>query len=192
MDILLYKAYCRVTGKVYIGQTRRALKVRIQEHVNQSERKFSRALRKYGLDSFEWSILEVHSDPEKANEREVMLISEYDSYRSGYNSHIGGRVGGFTTRESIEKRQKTRAQNGGYETVSKRQKENNVAKKVEVKSKISNSVKDLWKNEEYRKHQLTKRLEANPIVKCPYCEKKGRKQIMLRWHFNKCKFKAVK
>lgn len=189
MTILIYKAHCKVTGKVYIGQTRRTLKVRIQEHLSQSERKFSRALKKYGLKSFEWTVLEVCNTPEEANEREIMLISEYNSYKEGYNSHIGGRVGGFTTKESIEKRQKTREQNGGYKSVSERQKKNNVSKRSEVRREISNSVKKLWENPEYRANQIKKQLENNPVVKCPYCEKEGRRQIMKRWHFDNCRNK---
>jgi group I intron endonuclease len=189
MVIKIYKAFCIHTGKVYIGQTKRNLQTRINEHLNYSERKFSKALRKYGLASFEWSILEEHNDIDAANEREILLISKYNSYKEGYNSHIGGRVGGYTTKESLIKRQNTRYKNGGYSSVSKRQKENNVSKRPQVKDKIRLSIKELWKNKEYRENQLKKRQENNPIVKCPYCNKEGRKQIMLRWHYEKCKQK---
>lgn len=189
MVIKIYKALCKNTGRVYIGQTRRDLQTRINEHLNYSERKFSKALRKYGLDSFEWTVLEEHNTIDKANEREIYLISKYNSYKQGYNSHIGGRVGGYTTKESIIKRQNTRAQNGGYTTVSKNQKENNVSKRLEVKNKIRNTIKELWNNKEYRDNQLKKRAQNNPIVKCPFCKKEGRKQIMMRWHFEKCKLK---
>lgn len=93
------------------------------------------------------------------------------------------------TPEVLKKRQATREANGGYTSVSERQKEDNVAHRPEVQKKISNSVKKLWEDPEYRANQLAKREQANPIVKCPYCEKKGRKTIMQRWHFDRCRFK---
>lgn len=188
--VKIYKAYCNVTGKVYIGQTARDLEVRIREHLGSKDRKFQRALAKYGSESFTWTVLEECNTRDEANQREVILISEYDSYSNGYNSHIGGQVGGFTTADSIRKRQQSRAENGGYSSVKKRQSgDGNVSKRPEVKTKIATSVAELWKDPEYRAHQLLKRQEANPVVKCPYCSKEGRKQIMQRWHFNNCKKK---
>lgn len=94
-----------------------------------------------------------------------------------------------STSEAIEKRQATRETNGGYDSVSKRQKENNVSHRPEVQQKISDSVKKLWEDPEYRANQLAKREQANPVVKCPHCEKEGRNTIMQRHHFNRCKFK---
>lgn len=93
------------------------------------------------------------------------------------------------TPEAIEKRQATREANGGYESVSKRQKENNVSHRPEVQQKISDSVKKLWEDPEYRANQLAKREQANPVVQCPHCEKEGRNTIMQRHHFDRCKLK---
>lgn len=93
------------------------------------------------------------------------------------------------TPEAVKKRQATRETNGGYDSVSKRQKEDNVSHRPEVQQKISDSVKKLWEDPEYRANQLAKREQANPVVKCPHCEKQGRNAIMQRHHFNRCKFK---
>lgn len=93
------------------------------------------------------------------------------------------------TPKAILKRQATRASNGGYDSVSKRQKEDNVAHRPDVQQKISDSVKKLWENPEYRANQITKREQANPEVQCPHCTKRGRRSIMYRWHFDCCKFK---
>lgn len=91
--------------------------------------------------------------------------------------------------EAVEKRQATRQANGGYKTVSKKQTEENVSQRPEVQQKIRESVKKLWEDPQYRANQIAKREQANPEVECPYCNKKGRRSIMHRWHFDRCKFK---
>ena len=187
--IIIYKAVNKKNKLTYIGQTNRPLEVRMREHKTSGRTRFSRAEQSYGIQAFEWSVLEICSSRDKANEREVELIAEYGSYSKGYNGHLGGRVGGFTTKQSITKRQATREANGGYTSVSKRQKENNISHRPEVQQKISNSVKKLWEDPEYRANQLAKREQANLIAKCPHCEKEGKKVIMQRWHFDRCKFK---
>jgi group I intron endonuclease len=189
MKIIIYKAVNKLNNKCYIGQTNRDLSTRIAEHVSSQKTHFHKALMKYGVENFEWSILESHTNREEANRREIELIKKHESYAHGYNSHPGGRVGGYTTERSIQKRQATREANGGYDSVSKRQKENNVSHRPEVQQKISDSVKKLWEDPEYRANQLAKREQANPVVKCPHCEKEGRNAIMQRHHFDRCKFK---
>jgi len=190
MKIIIYKALNKHNSKCYIGQTNRDLNTRIAEHINSQKTHFHKALAKYGLESFEWSILESHTDREEANRREIELIEKHEGYVHGYNSHPGGRVGGYTTEESIQKRQATREANGGYDSVSKRQKENNVSYRPEVQKKIADSVKKLWEDPSYRANQLAKRQQSHVTVKCPHCKKEGKKVIMQRWHFDRCKFKS--
>jgi group I intron endonuclease len=189
MEIILYKALNKANGKCYIGQTNRSLEKRIQEHLTANNTRFHKALETHGIENFEWTILETCTDRQRANQREIELIEEYNSYNMGYNSHLGGRAGGYTTEESIKKRQATRQANGGYKTVSKKQREENVSQRPEVQQKIRESVKKLWEDPEYRANQIAKREQANPEVECPHCTKKGRRSIMYRWHFDCCKFK---
>lgn len=47
------------------------------------------AMRKYGLDNFEFTILE-ETLPEQLNERERYWINYYNSYQNGYNATTGG------------------------------------------------------------------------------------------------------
>lgn len=187
--IIIYKAVNKKNKLTYIGQTNRPLKVRMREHKTSGRTRFSRAVQSHGLEAFEWSILETCSSRDEANKREVELIAEYGSYSKGYNGHLGGRTGGFTTKQSINKRQATRKANGGYDSVSKRQKENNVSHRPEVQKKIADSVKKLWEDPEYRANQLANRQQTFSDVQCPYCKKEGKKVIMQRWHFDRCKFK---
>jgi group I intron endonuclease len=189
--ITIYKAVNKKNQLIYIGQTNRTLEVRMQEHYTSGRTRFSKAVQRDGLDGFEWSVLEIYNTRDEANVREVELIAEHGSYAKGYNSHPGGRVGGKTTKESITKRQATREASGGYESVSKRQRENNVAHRPEVQKKIADSVKKLWEDPVYRANQLAKKEQANPVVKCPHCGREGRNAIMQRHHFKNCKSKHI-
>lgn len=178
---------------------------------------FLKALIKYGFDNFKWEILAKCDSREQANVLEKKFIREHGGISNPlvYNETEGGHT--FKTRiwtqeerllysnraketnlnkkgstpENIAKNVETRKKTGVYNRLSERQKgENNVAKKSEVRNKIAESVKKLWENQEYRDNQKRKHLENNPIVNCTHCGKEGRKQIMMRWHFDNCKYKS--
>lgn len=53
---------------------------------------FCRAVRKYGAESFELTVLEDGVDEDLLNEREIFYIDKYDTYRNGYNQTSGGSV----------------------------------------------------------------------------------------------------
>lgn len=87
--------YCftnKINNKKYIGQSINIEK-RFLEHFNHSKNpnangynsKFYRALRKYGIDNFDFEIIE-ELPYESLNERETFWITYYDSYNNGYNS----------------------------------------------------------------------------------------------------------
>lgn len=95
--IYMYKS---PSGKYYIGQTIRP-KFRKNEHVsrafNGSELPFHRAIRKYGIDSFEYSILcritcsNTETLSEILNNLEQYYIIKYNSkVPTGYNVTEGG------------------------------------------------------------------------------------------------------
>ena len=73
MKGFIYKVTCTVTNKVYIGQTQRDVELRWKEHRRHCYEKsftnyhckFYRAIRKYGLDSFKWEILETIVENDK-------------------------------------------------------------------------------------------------------------------------------
>lgn len=88
-------------GKRYIGQTHRELKDRISEHIRKSKVKteagynypFYRAIRKYGIENLEWSIIDYADSSEQLNTKEKYWISHYDTYiqnGNGYNQTFGG------------------------------------------------------------------------------------------------------
>ena len=47
-------------------------------------------MRKYGIDNFEFSIIEVVADEEDLYEREIYWINYYNTFHKGYNEDSGG------------------------------------------------------------------------------------------------------
>ena len=101
MKGIIYRAHCLITNKDYIGLTTRTLDKRRKEHLYSAFKKmeelhFSRALRKYGANAFEWSILTTVSARykedlvESLKALEKKYIKQFDSYHNGYNSTLGG------------------------------------------------------------------------------------------------------
>lgn len=90
----IYKYTNKENGKVYIGQTSRTLEERAQSNGhNYCEcRKFYNAIKKYGWNSFEPTILETVETVEEANKREQFYINKYCSTNDkyGYNIALGG------------------------------------------------------------------------------------------------------
>ena len=95
----IYMYRNRINGRIYIGQTVN-IYLRRRQHENptgqdrthQYESDFHKDIRKYGIENFEFTILE-ECDPEKLNEREVYWISKYNTTSNGYNVKNGGSGG---------------------------------------------------------------------------------------------------
>lgn len=86
-----------INNHKYIGQSYN-IKIRFQRHHLSDYKnkknscydcKFYKAIRLYGEDNFEVSIIEL-CDINKLDEREQYWIEYYDTYKNGYNSTIGG------------------------------------------------------------------------------------------------------
>lgn len=95
----IYIATNKVNGKSYIGQSLN-IESRINEHLyrynmpssNSYNSLFYRAMRKYGRDSFQFSILESSDgfDREALNDLEIFYVNHYNSFHAGYNMNYGG------------------------------------------------------------------------------------------------------
>jgi len=100
----LYTVYLlmnTVTQKKYVGITRTSLNRRWTSHKSSAKNtkhnhKLPNAIRKYGVDVWNMIPLEEGLTLHQATEREKVLISEMDTYKSGYNSSIGGESYGYT------------------------------------------------------------------------------------------------
>ena len=109
--MIIYKATNLVNGKVYVGQTVNTLKYRKDQHWREAicpSRKnvhFHNALLKYGIDNFEFEIIDRARDVDELNKKESYWIDYYNSTdsRYGYNKDSGGKSGGFKSQETKEK-----------------------------------------------------------------------------------------
>lgn len=92
---LIYKIQNKINNKVYIGKTNRTLQVRWNEHKRYANDKTRTntlycAMRKYGINNFQISILENNIPNNAIFEKEQEYIKKYDSYYNGYNETFGG------------------------------------------------------------------------------------------------------
>ncbi len=93
--MIIYKAINKINSKVYIGQTVSPLKKRIANHLVAKNGLFPAALQKYGIQSFEISIIDQASSKEILETKERYWISQYNCKApAGYNLTDGG-DGGF-------------------------------------------------------------------------------------------------
>ena len=93
----IYKITNKTNAKSYIGQTKRDYNVRIHEHFRDAYRPksltyntlFHRAIRKYGINNFDITILE-QCENNQLDAREQYWIEFYSSFPDGYNMNAGG------------------------------------------------------------------------------------------------------
>lgn len=106
---LIYLAFCAVSSKGYVGQTTSTLLKRRRDHElaahagSEGCPKFYRALRKYGTDSFAWSVLVDGVPVDRLDSEEAHHIAERDSARNGYNVCTQG-----TTTRGVKLSEETR------------------------------------------------------------------------------------
>lgn len=101
--------YCHkntITGKCYIGQTRRTLEQRIgisPEKSYSNNKKFSQDIIKYGWQNFESSILENVDDDTILNNRETYWINRIKETNDVYNKHLSGISNAKKTQKAADK-----------------------------------------------------------------------------------------
>jgi group I intron endonuclease len=109
----IYRLLCKENGKSYIGQSKNNTPdMRWKRHVKDSEKNsmyaIHQAIRKYGKDVFEVSILCLCESQEELNKKEDEYITEYTSmiYENGYNMVRGGkgRAPNFQHKEEHKKK----------------------------------------------------------------------------------------
>lgn len=87
----IYKFTNKVTGEVYIGQSKH-IEARWTQHLNAiDDVKFHRSLREYGIKNFIFEVLEENPNftDEDLDRLEKQYIKDYDSYNHGLNSTSG-------------------------------------------------------------------------------------------------------
>lgn len=90
--MIIYEIKNKVNGKIYIGQ-------HSSDELGSywgSGKLIKRAIKKYGIENFERTILEKCSNKNELNERERYWIKEKDSIHTGYNLTDGGTGGNMS------------------------------------------------------------------------------------------------
>ena len=94
--------------KVYIGVTSHGIKRRWSEHKRESKRdraknrSLYKAMNEFGFDKLHIYVIDTCEDKD-ADFYEQLYISQYDSYKNGYNDTYGGSGKPFWDYEQIEK-----------------------------------------------------------------------------------------
>lgn len=173
---IIYKATNLINGKCYIGKTTQQLKNRINDHVYaatflRDNMTFHKAIRKYNIDNFKWTILCECEDELVLNIMETMKIIVEHTHISenlGYNLTWGGEgISGYKhTKEtkkkiSILKKGKSISEEHKI-NISKARKNWSFSDKT--KKKLSESAKKRGISNETR-HKMTKsRLKYNDEI----------------------------
>jgi len=139
---LIYKFTNKINGKSYIGFTCRGFELRMYEHVylstKKSNFKFHQALKKYGIDNFNYEILENNIlSRADANIREIYYIELFNTFRNGYNMTKGG---SYQSEYILTETSREKMRNAKLGTTQS----------FETKTKRSKSLKGVPKSEQHK------------------------------------------
>lgn len=94
MSIGIYKITNKINGKSYIGQSTN-IEGRFERHKNEKRYILGEAFNKYGIDNFNFEIIE-ECPKKELNEKEIFYIDFYNTITPfGYNIQTGGYGGEF-------------------------------------------------------------------------------------------------
>ena len=162
--MIIYKLQNKINGKIYIGKTIKEVEQRIAEHLK-TKSLIGKALRKYGLQSFDIFIMDLADDNETLNEKERYWIKFHDCKApNGYNLTDGG--DGFSpgTNLSQETKNKIRNSHLGKPRSEETKKKISIAHKgkklsQEHRDNASKSLKGRIFSEEHR-NKISKALKG--------------------------------
>lgn len=91
--MIIYKAENKITGEVYIGQTKGTLRHRRSDHhyeafTRQRSDKFHKALRKFGKQVFDWCEIYQGRNKILLAKAERDFIIKFNAIENGYNTQI--------------------------------------------------------------------------------------------------------
>lgn len=97
--MIIYKVTNIKNGMVYIGQTKRSLKARWNQHCSDANsrihlHKLQKDIKLFGKESFSVEQIDTAETVEEALEKEAFWIKHYNSAEDGYNVSPGGKGGG--------------------------------------------------------------------------------------------------
>jgi group I intron endonuclease len=136
----IYKATNTINGKVYIGFDSKWPRRQMVHKSNHKKilYKFYNAILKYGWENFEWEILYQSKDREHTlRTMEPQFIKEYDSFKTGYNSTLGGEgvFGRIVSNEERKIKSKNMKGKNCYWFGKKQSEESNKKRSLSLKGK---------------------------------------------------------
>lgn len=103
----IYKITNKINGKSYIGQSKnihRRWQSEIADSNNVNSHSYDyplmRAFRKYGVDNFEFEVVE-ECEIEELNQKEIYWIDYFDTFFHGYNQTLGGDTTSRQPKENV-------------------------------------------------------------------------------------------
>lgn len=103
--MLIYESYNTVNGKSYYGLTTHSLHVRKSSHLRSaksgSNSYFHKALRKYGPEVFEWSVILESTSLDSLYKLEKLVISLFEDWQT-YNISKGGEHSAYGMKHTDE------------------------------------------------------------------------------------------
>ena len=152
--MIIYEAINIVNGKRYIGQSIYSLQYRKTQHEKSIKynhrgcKLFKRALIKYGINNFEWKVIDTASSHEDLDIKESFWISFFNTTNTSYGYNLkGGGYEPFLT--DVVKRSIGESQKGSLNHMyGKYDDKNPNSKRVLIVStkEIFNSVSELCRN----------------------------------------------
>jgi len=186
----IYKCVNTVNGKVYVGfdsQWPNRQKKHKSKAKHNSTFHFHKAIKKHGWENFEWSILYQSKDRQHTLKvMEPYFIKEYDSFKWGYNSTLGGEgVFGLHRIQSDDEKKKRSDMMKGNQIAKNKGKPLSEERKLLLRKPRINCVLPLT---EEHKQNISKSKIGKPKqkIQCPHCNKIGGFPQMKQWHFDKC------
>lgn len=91
--MIIYKIVNKINDKIYVGQTTKDIFKRLHAH-SMSDMVIGKAIRKYGIQSFDIFVIDAAEDKKTLNEKEKYWIKKLNSLSpNGYNISTGGTGG---------------------------------------------------------------------------------------------------
>lgn len=89
--MIVYTFKNKINNKYYVGQTCRTFEERTKEHLRHNKTAFDKALKKYGIENFDYAVIDEAHDMDELNKKEIFWIKHFNSLAPfGYNLCIGG------------------------------------------------------------------------------------------------------
>lgn len=166
--MIIYKVENKVNGKIYIGKTINSLEKRKWRHLNDSKKEkynsiyFYRALKKYGEENFEWSILSTTDSENKLNVMEKFYIAVYRKMNQLYNMTNGGEgMSGYIMPQKTKEKISLSNMNHVVSDYTK----NRIKEKRKLQICTEETKNKMSKNRKGRKHNKESKLKMSKIKK---------------------------